>query len=238
MKVLVLSVRAPFTHGGAEELRDHLVRNLNLTPGVRAASMSLPFSWDPWTRLPDEMLIARGLRLEAVDRVIPIKFPAYLVEHEARTPWIVHQYRQAYDMWDSGYSNLPDTPDGRRVRDLIPVRGRGSALGPAAAVRDLAGRASAPALLRHRGRDIVRAAERSLAVRGRRGGGLRVRRRPGGRSEAAASARARAAVRAGRTSRHFRSSGGGGSRPLAAAGRRGGRGRGPGAPRPPLPAAR
>ena len=119
MRVLVLSVRAPFTHGGAEELRDHLVRNLNLTPGVRAMSMSLPFAWEPWTRLPDEMLIARGLRLAELDRVIPIKFPAYLVEHEGRTPWIVHQYRQAYDMWDSGHSNIPDTPEGRRVRDLI-----------------------------------------------------------------------------------------------------------------------
>lgn len=119
MKVLVLSVRAPFVHGGAEELRDHLVRNLNLTPGVRAGSMSLPFSWEPWTRLTDEMLIARGLRLAEVDRVIPIKWPAYLVEHEARTPWLVHQFRQAYDMWDSGHANIPDTPEGRRLRDLI-----------------------------------------------------------------------------------------------------------------------
>jgi glycosyltransferase involved in cell wall biosynthesis len=117
--VLVLSVRAPFVHGGAEELRDHLVRNLNLTPGVRAASMSLPFSWDPWTRLLDEMLIARGLRIAGVDRVIPIKFPAYLVEHHGRTPWLAHQFRQVYDMWDNGTSNIPDTPEGRRVRDLI-----------------------------------------------------------------------------------------------------------------------
>ena len=119
MKILVLSVRAPLVHGGAEELRDHLVRHLNLQPGVEAESMSIPFSWDPWTRLPDEMLIARNLRLGAIDRVIPIKFPAYLVEHKGRTPWLAHQYRQAYDMWDSGYSNIPDTPDGRRVRDLI-----------------------------------------------------------------------------------------------------------------------
>lgn len=129
MRVLVLSVRAPFVHGGAEELRDHLVRNLNLTPGVRAMSMSLPFSWDPWPRLADEMLAARGLRLEGIDRVIPTKFPAYLVEHEGRTPWILHQYRQAYDMWDSGHSNIPDTPEGRRVRDLIRVADRGALSG-------------------------------------------------------------------------------------------------------------
>ncbi len=119
MKVLVLSVRAPFIHGGAEELCEHLVRNLNLQPGVMAESMSLPFSWDPWTRLPEEMLIARHLRLAAVDRVIPIKFPAYMVEHRDRRPWIVHQYRQAYDMWDSGHSNIPYTAEGRQVRDLI-----------------------------------------------------------------------------------------------------------------------
>lgn len=129
MKVLVLSVRAPFVHGGAEELRDHLVRNLNLTPGVRAASMSLPFAWEPWTRLTDEMLIARGLRLEGVDRVIPIKFPAYLVEHAGRTPWLAHQFRQAYDMWDSGHSNIPGTPEGTRVRDLIRAADRAALSG-------------------------------------------------------------------------------------------------------------
>lgn len=119
MKVLVLSALAPFVHGGAEELRDHLVRNLASTPGVQAMAMSLPFTWEPWERLADEMLIARGLRLEGVDRVIPIKFPAYLIEHPGRTPWLVHQYRQAYDMWDSGHSNIPDTPGGRAMRDLI-----------------------------------------------------------------------------------------------------------------------
>ena len=30
MKVLVLTTRVPFIHGGAEELRDHLVLNLRL----------------------------------------------------------------------------------------------------------------------------------------------------------------------------------------------------------------
>ena len=78
MKVLVLSTKVPFVHGGAEELFDHLVRNLQAA-GVEAEGMRLPFTWNPAERLIDEMLIARRLCVSRVDRVIALKFPAYLV---------------------------------------------------------------------------------------------------------------------------------------------------------------
>ena len=47
------------------------------------------------------------------DRVIALKFPAYLVPHRQKVLWILHQYRQAYDLWDAGKSNIPDTPRAR-----------------------------------------------------------------------------------------------------------------------------
>jgi glycosyltransferase involved in cell wall biosynthesis len=119
VKVLVLSTMAPFVHGGAEELFLHLVRNLQATPGVEAEGFRLPFSWNPAERLIDEMLVARRLRLWNVDRVIALKFPAYLTPWPDKALWLLHQYRQAYDLLDAGHSNIPATPRGHDILAAI-----------------------------------------------------------------------------------------------------------------------
>lgn len=119
MKVLVLSTMVPFVRGGAEELCDHLVRNLRLTPGVEAEAMRLPFTWDPAEGLVDEMLIARTLELRNVDRLIPLKFPAYLARHPNKVLWLLHQYRQAYDLYDAGQSNIGPDARGNALRGMI-----------------------------------------------------------------------------------------------------------------------
>lgn len=119
MKVLVLSTMVPFVHGGAEELFDHLVRNLQNTPGVEAEGFRIPFSWNPAERLIDEMLIIRRLRLVNVDRVIALKFPAYLVPWNNKVLWLLHQYRQAYDLLDLGQSNIPADAHGARILAAI-----------------------------------------------------------------------------------------------------------------------
>ena len=120
MKVLVLSNRVPFVHGGAEELTHHLVRQLRLA-GHQAEDVRLPFSWTPSERLYDEMLMAVNLRLSNVDRVIAMKFPAYLVQHHQKVVWLLHQYRQAYDLYDSGMTDIPDNQQGADLRSAIRV---------------------------------------------------------------------------------------------------------------------
>lgn len=110
---------APFVHGGAEELFKHLIRNLQSTPGVEAEGFRIPFTWEPAERIPDEMYIARSLRLYNVDRVIALKFPAYLVPWPNKVLWLLHQYRQAYELLDAGQSNIPETPRGVQIRSAI-----------------------------------------------------------------------------------------------------------------------
>ena len=107
MKVLVLSTMVPFVHGGAEELFHNLVHNLKLTRGVEAEGFRIPFTWDPPEQILNEMQIARQLRLWNVDRVIALKFPTYLVPWKSKVVWLLHQFRQAYDLRDAGQSNLP-----------------------------------------------------------------------------------------------------------------------------------
>jgi glycosyltransferase involved in cell wall biosynthesis len=119
MKVLVVNNAAPFQRGGAEELADHLVRRLNATPGVQSELVRVPFTWEPAERLIEEMLISRGMRLYNVDRVIGLKFPAYLIPHPQKVLWLLHQFRQAYDLSEAGQSHLDFDETGRAVKVAI-----------------------------------------------------------------------------------------------------------------------
>lgn len=118
MKVLVLNGMLPFVWGGAEQLSWHLVRNLRLQ-GHDAEQMRIPFAWDPPEALLDEIVVARSLRLCNVDRVIALKFPVYHVPWHDKVVWLMHQHRQAYDLFDAGQSNVPRTPRGDEIRRAI-----------------------------------------------------------------------------------------------------------------------
>jgi glycosyltransferase involved in cell wall biosynthesis len=119
MNVLIANNMAPFVSGGAEGLASHLCARLNATPGVRAEVLRVPFSWEPFERLADEIFLNRTLQLQNVDRVIGLKFPAYLIPHHTKVLWLLHQYRQAYDLRDRGESNIPGTSRGEEIVDLI-----------------------------------------------------------------------------------------------------------------------
>jgi len=118
VKVLVVNNMAPFVRGGAESLAEHLLKNLEIA-GHQAELLRVPFQWEPATRIPSQMLMARSLELQNVDHVIALKFPAYLIQHPRKTLWLVHQYRQAYDLHDAGQTNLPDGQIGADIRKLI-----------------------------------------------------------------------------------------------------------------------
>ena len=123
MKVLIVTNMAPFVRGGAELLAEHLCTQLRQTPGVSAEVLRVPFQWEPFERIPDQMLLSLAMELTNVDRVIALKFPAYLIPHPSKTLWLVHQYRQAYDLRDGGQSNLPATT-ARRGGPVADRRGR------------------------------------------------------------------------------------------------------------------
>jgi glycosyltransferase involved in cell wall biosynthesis len=116
--VLIVNNMAPFVWGGAEELASHLRREL-ARAGHDADLLRIPFQWEPAARIPSQMLLARALAIESADRVIALKFPAYLVRHPHKTIWLLHQYRQAYDMYGTEHSNLRPEEGGDRIRRLI-----------------------------------------------------------------------------------------------------------------------
>jgi glycosyltransferase involved in cell wall biosynthesis len=104
--------------GGAEELATELCVQLEVH-GHRSELLRIPFQWDPASRIPSQMLMARSLELDNVDHVIALKFPAYLIRHPRKTLWVLHQYRQAYDLFSSGMSNISSDPGGDKLRRMI-----------------------------------------------------------------------------------------------------------------------
>jgi glycosyltransferase involved in cell wall biosynthesis len=118
MKVAVVNNQAPFVRGGAELLAEWLRDKLR-EYGHEAEVVRIPFKWSPAPKVIDHMLAARLVRLAGADRVVALKFPAYFVPHENKVLWLLHQFRQAYELWGTPYQDIPNTPTGRRVRESI-----------------------------------------------------------------------------------------------------------------------
>jgi glycosyltransferase involved in cell wall biosynthesis len=118
MKVAVVNNQAPFVRGGAELLAEWLLDKLR-EYGHEAELVRIPFKWSPAPKIIDHMLAARLVRLVGADRVVALKFPAYFVPHENKVLWLLHQFRQAYELWGTPYQDIPDSPTGHRVRESI-----------------------------------------------------------------------------------------------------------------------
>jgi glycosyltransferase involved in cell wall biosynthesis len=123
MRIVVATVQVPFVRGGAEILAEGLVKAL-CQGNHEAEIVSIPFKWYPPEQIFDHMLACRLLNLsessgQAIDRVIGLKFPAYLIAHPNKVMWLVHQHRTAYDLWGTQYCDLMHSPNGIQVRDAI-----------------------------------------------------------------------------------------------------------------------
>ena len=119
MKVLVVNNAAPFIRGGAEELADRLVLELNATKGIEAELLRVPFRWEPAEVIVEQILLNLNLKLYQVDRVIALKFPAYLIPHPCKILWLLHQFRQAYDLYELGMSHLCDHVSGKHIAQMV-----------------------------------------------------------------------------------------------------------------------
>ena len=123
MRIVIATVQIPFVTGGAEShaagLKAALVRE-----GHTAEIVTVPFNPAVPERIADQMLACRLLDLTEihgtrVDRLIGLKFPAYLIPHPNKVVWVLHQHRAAYDLWDYPFEDLSASPRGLIVREAI-----------------------------------------------------------------------------------------------------------------------
>ena len=121
-KIIVTAAQVPFVKGGAELHVGFLVKNL-AARGYDVELVTLPYKWYPEASLYDSMMAWRMLDLSEsdgrkIDLVIATKFPSYGVKHENKVSWVIHQFRQVYDLYESenGYSRVPG---GDRIREQV-----------------------------------------------------------------------------------------------------------------------
>jgi len=122
-RVLVCTAQVPFSSGGAERHAEGLVRELAAF-GHEAELVRLPFKWYPRAEILTSALAWRLLDVseadgKRVDLVIPMKFPSYLVRHDNKVVWLIHQFRQAYDRFGTSQSDFTASPEDTRWRELI-----------------------------------------------------------------------------------------------------------------------
>jgi glycosyltransferase involved in cell wall biosynthesis len=118
LKVAILNNCVPFVSGGAEHLASALNQKLQ-EYGHESILVRIPFQWHPPERIPEHILASRCIRLAGIDRVVGLKFPAYYVPHHDKVLWLLHQFRQAYDLWGTPFQDLPNTNDGMAIRNTV-----------------------------------------------------------------------------------------------------------------------
>jgi glycosyltransferase involved in cell wall biosynthesis len=121
--VLVCEAQVPFVHGGAEVHVRQLIRELRLR-GYLAELVSVPFKWYPKEEILPHAAAWRLLDLSEsngrpVDRVIASKFPSYFVRHPHKVAWLIHQYRAAYELCGTEYSDFGHTELDVGLRDTL-----------------------------------------------------------------------------------------------------------------------
>lgn len=123
MRIVIATVQVPFVWGGAEYHAAELRKALEKA-GHKAEIVSIPFKWYPLERIPEHILAARLFDLtescgNRIDLLIGLKFPAFFFRHPCKVLWILHQHRQAYELWGTEYSDLHLSAQGHRVREAI-----------------------------------------------------------------------------------------------------------------------
>jgi glycosyltransferase involved in cell wall biosynthesis len=121
--VLVCEAQVPFVHGGAEVHVRQLVRELRAR-GFATELVSVPFKWYPKEEILPHAAAWRLLDLSEcngrpVDLVIGTKFPSYFARHPNKVAWLIHQYRAAYELCGTEYSDFAHTELDVGLRDTL-----------------------------------------------------------------------------------------------------------------------
>jgi glycosyltransferase involved in cell wall biosynthesis len=147
VRIAVCAPQVPFVRGGAELFSEQLVEELRAR-GHEAELVTMPFKWYPGERVLTQAFLWRLADLEEadgrrIDAVVATKFPSYVVRHPNKRVWLLHQFRQAYDLDRTELGQFSESPEDRALRRKIHDLDR-SALGEAkrlfATSRNVAGR--------------------------------------------------------------------------------------------------
>jgi len=123
VRIAVCAPQAPFLHGGAEIVAERLVEELRRREH-EADLVTIPYKWYPGTRVLSQALLWRLVDLtesdgRPIELAIATKFPAYAVRHPNKVVWLLHQFRQAYELDRTDLGQFGEEPVDRATRRAI-----------------------------------------------------------------------------------------------------------------------
>jgi glycosyltransferase involved in cell wall biosynthesis len=123
VRIAVCAPQVPFARGGTEILVECLVKELRRREHD-AELVTIPFKWYPRARVLTQALLWRLTDLEEADSrpielVIATKFPSYAIRHSNKVVWLVHQFRQAYELDRTPLGQFGEDPFDRATRRAV-----------------------------------------------------------------------------------------------------------------------
>src|SRR3954467_9664333 len=123
MRICVCAPQVPFERGGAEIFADDLVAQLRAREH-EVDLVTVPFKWYPGERVLTQAFLWRLLDLEEsngrpVDLVVATKFPSYGIRHPNKVVWLLHQFRQAWDLDRTELGQFSESAEDRALRRKV-----------------------------------------------------------------------------------------------------------------------
>jgi glycosyltransferase involved in cell wall biosynthesis len=120
VRIGISDVQVPFISGGGEALAKGLVdacREAGYTP----EKLTMPFRFSPLSEVERCLRCWEAENFNDMngynpDVVIPLRFPAFYVNHRRKVVWLLHQHRAFYDLWDPSAEH---TPEEESLRQLV-----------------------------------------------------------------------------------------------------------------------
>ena len=123
MRLAVCMPQVPFERGGTEIFADGLVHALR-ERGHETELVTVPYKWYPGEQVLTQAFLWRLLDLEEangrpIDAVIATKFPSYAVRHPRKVVWLLHQFRQAWDLDRTELGQFSESAEDRALRRKV-----------------------------------------------------------------------------------------------------------------------
>jgi glycosyltransferase involved in cell wall biosynthesis len=123
VRIAVCRPQVPFARGGAEIATDNLATELRARDH-EVELVTVPYKWYPGERVLSQAFLWRLLDIEEADGrpielVIGTKFPSYAVRHRNKVVWLVHQFRQAYELDRTTLGQFGESAEERAARRAV-----------------------------------------------------------------------------------------------------------------------
>jgi glycosyltransferase involved in cell wall biosynthesis len=123
MRIAVCAPQVPFERGGAEIFADDLVGELRAR-GHETDLVTVPYKWYPGERVLSQAFLWRLLDLSEsdgrpIELVVATKFPSYAVRHSNKVVWLLHQFRQAYELDRTDLGQFGESAEERATRRAV-----------------------------------------------------------------------------------------------------------------------